>query len=201
MTATHVEELQALLVFVWRRQLAAAASRALASVDGDPDTGVLSVGFADLMSFSRLAQRLDQHELAVLVDRFDARSADVIAAAGGRLIKTVGDEVLFVCDRVADAVRIGLELAETMGADPLLPDVRVGIATGAVVTRMGDVFGPSVNLASRLTALAQPGTVLVDRRTALALEGDEEFQVEDQRTRAVRGMGLVRPGLVQRGSR
>jgi adenylate cyclase len=201
MSATHAEELQALLAFVWRRQLAAASGRALASADGDPDSGVLAVGFADMVSFTRLAQRLDQRELAALVDRFDARSADVIAAAGGRLIKTVGDEVLFVSERPADAVRIGLELAETMAADPVLPDVRVGIATGAVVTRMGDVFGRTVNLASRLTALAQPGTVLVDRRTAEELVGHDEFDVDVERTRAVRGMGLVRPGLVRRRSR
>jgi adenylate cyclase len=201
MSATHAEELQSLLAFVWRRQLAAASGRALASADGDPDSGVLAVGFADMVSFTRLAQRLDQRELAALVDRFDARCADIIAAAGGRLIKTVGDEVLFVSERPADAVRIGLELAEAMAADPVLPDVRVGIATGAVVTRMGDVFGRTVNLASRLTALAQPGTVLVDRRTAVELAGHDEFDVDVERTRAVRGMGLVRPGLVRRRSR
>ena len=72
-----------------------------------------------------------------------------------------GHEVLFVADSAGDAARIGLELAETMAEDPILPDVRVGIATGTVLTRMGDVFGRTVNLASRLTALAAPGTVMV----------------------------------------
>ena len=69
-------------------------------------------------------------------------------------------------EAVEKAILFGL----VVGAeDPVLPDVRVGIATGTVLTRMGDVFGSTVNLASRLTALAAPGTVLVDRDTADAL--------------------------------
>jgi adenylate cyclase len=196
----HLDDLQALLVFVWRRQLAAVAGRALGAAEGSV-SGVLSVGFADLVSYTRLSQRMEERELAALVDRFDALSADVIAGAGGRLVKTVGDEVLFVADRPQSAALIGLELAEAMAADPDLPDVRVGIATGAVLTRMGDVFGRTVNLASRLTALAQPGTVLIDRRTADAVERSGEFDLDVERTRAVRGMGLVRPGVVRRRSR
>ena len=129
MSAEHLDDLQALLVYVWRRQLAAVAGRALGSAEGSV-SGVLSVGFADLVSYTRLSQRMEERELAALVDRFDALSADVIAAAGGRLVKTVGDEVLFVADRPQSAALIGLELAETMAADPDLPDVRVGIATG-----------------------------------------------------------------------
>ncbi|MGZ4632096.1 MAG: adenylate/guanylate cyclase domain-containing protein [Actinomycetes bacterium] len=205
MLSEHVEDLEQLLVFVWRRQLAAVAGRALAAqergVGADGVAGVLSVGFADLVSYTRLSQKLEERELAALVDRFGKRSADVIAAAGGRLVKTVGDEVLFVADRAEDAAVIGLELAETMAEDPVLPDVRVGIATGAVVTRMGDVFGRTVNLASRLTALAAPGTVLVDRDTADALDGNTDCALDVERTRAVRGMGLVRPGVVRRPTR
>jgi adenylate cyclase len=200
MSAEHLDDLQALLVYVWRRQLAAVAGRALGAAEGSA-SGVLSVGFADLVSYTRLSQKLEERELAALVDRFDARSADVIAGAGGRLVKTVGDEVLFVADLPASAALIGLELAETMAEDPVLPDVRVGIATGTVLTRMGDVFGRTVNLASRLTALAQPGTVLVDQRTADALEASDGFDLDVERTRAVRGMGLVRPGVVRRRSR
>jgi adenylate cyclase len=197
----HLDDLEALLVYVWRRQLAAVAGRSLASVRGDDVSGVLSIGFADLVSYTRLSQKLEERELAALVDRFGRRSADVIAAAGGRLVKTVGDEVLFVADRPEDAALIGLELAEAMAEDPMLPDVRVGIATGTVLTRMGDVFGGTVNLASRLTALASPGTVLVDRDTAQALEGNTAFALDVERTRAVRGVGLVRPGVVRRPTR
>jgi adenylate cyclase len=194
----RLDDLDELLVFVWRRQLAAVAGRALAAAARETVTAQLSVGFADLVSFTRLSQKLEERELAGLVDRFGRRSADVIAGAHGRLVKTVGDEVLFVADSPADAATIGLELAETMAEDPVLPDVRVGIATGTVLTRMGDVFGRTVNLASRLTAQAAPGTVLVDSATADALADRDDFALDVERTRAVRGMGLVRPGTVRR---
>lgn len=196
--ARHLDDLEHLLVFVWRRQLAAVTGRALTAAGGDSVLGRLSVGFADLVSYTRLSQKLEERELASLVERFGRRSADVIAGAGGRLVKTVGDEVLFVADDPAEAALIGLELAETMAEDPVLPDVRVGIATGQVLTRMGDVFGKTVNLASRLTALAAPGTVLVDRDTADGLAGNHDFALDPERTRAVRGVGLVRPGVVRR---
>lgn len=198
LSGDHLEELEALLVYAWRRQLAAIAGRVLAAKDDSAVSGVLSVGFADLVSYTRLSQKLEERELAALVDRFGQRSSDVIAGSGGRLVKTVGDEVLFVADTAAAAALIGLELAETMAEDPMLPDVRVGIATGTVVTRMGDVFGRTVNLASRLTALAAPGTVLVDSDTAEALAGEVAYALDAQPTRTVRGMGLVRPGVVRR---
>lgn len=194
----HLDDLESLLLFVWRRQLAAVAGRALAVAARETVTGRLSVGFADLVSYTRLSQKLEERELARLVDRFGRRTADVVAGAHGRVVKTVGDEVLFVADSAVDAALIGLALAETMAEDPDLPDVRVGIATGTVLSRMGDVFGRTVNLASRLTALAAPGTVLVDADTAEALEGHPEVSFDAQRTRAVRGMGLVRPGVVRR---
>jgi adenylate cyclase len=198
LTTDHLDELGELLGYAWRRQLASVSGRVLTAGAAGTETGRLSVGFADLVSYTRLSQKLEERELAALVDRFGRRCADVIAAAGGRLVKTVGDEVLFVADLPERAALIGLELAETMAEDPVLPDVRVGIATGTVLSRMGDVFGRTVNLASRLTALAHPGTVLVDRGTADALAGNESFALDVERTRAVRGMGLVRPGVVRR---
>ena len=183
---------------VWRRQLASVAGRVLAAAESETVTSRRSVGFADLVSYTRLSQRLEERELAALVERFHRRTADVIAAGAGRLVKTVGDEVLFVADSARAAALIGLDLAEAMAVDPVLPDVRVGIATGPVAMRMGDVFGTTVNLASRLTALAAPGTVLVDRDTADALEGADGIALDIGRTRAVRGLGLVRPGVVSR---
>ncbi|MGH8940175.1 MAG: adenylate/guanylate cyclase domain-containing protein, partial [Actinomycetes bacterium] len=114
LAATHLEDLQALVVYAWRRQLAAVAGRALSPSTSEVVSGRLSVGFADLVSYTRLSQRLEERELAALVDRFGKRSADVIAAGSGRLVKTVGDEVLFVAERVERAAEIGLGLAETM---------------------------------------------------------------------------------------
>jgi adenylate cyclase len=197
-SADHLADFEQLLVAVWRRQLASVAGRVLAAAESETVTSRRSVGFADLVSYTRLSQRLEERELAALGERFHRRTADVIAAGAGRLVKTVGDEVLFVADSERAAALIGLELAEAMSVDPVLPDVRVGIATGPVAMRMGDVFGTTVNLASRLTALAAPGTVLVDRDTADALEGADGIALDIGRTRAVRGLGLVRPGVVRR---
>ena len=77
------------------------------------------------------------------------------------MIKTIGDEVLFVADDPLDAARIAL--AWSRPGDAEFPEVRVGLAYGDVVSRLGDVYGPVVNLASRLTSVARPGRVLVDR--------------------------------------
>jgi adenylate cyclase len=122
----------------------------------------------------------------------------VVVAGGGRVVKTVGDEILFVATTPTDAAAIALALAETMAAAPDLPDVRVGLATGPVVSRLGDVFGATVNIASRLTAMAQPGTVLVDGPTAAGALDDPSFELDDAAVRAVRGMGLIRVGVLRR---
>ncbi len=198
----HLEELagdlERLLVYSWRRQLAAAVSR-LAS-DSGPDgaaSSPITVGFADLVSYTRLSQGLTQRELIRLVQRFEGLASDVVAAGGGRVVKTVGDEVLFTAGNPGAGAIIALSLSEQMAIDPVLPDVRVGIAHGPVLRSLGDVFGPTVNLASRLTALAQPGTVVTDPGTAARLGGDDLVLVP-QRRRQVRGFGTVQPLLIAR---
>ena len=199
LASDHLEDFERLLVYVWRRQLAAVAGRALGG-PAELATGWLAVGFADLVAYTRLSQRLEERALALLVDRFETRASDAVAACSGRLVKTVGDEVLFVADTAERAIEIGLTLTETMADDDLLPDVRVGIASGAVVSRMGDVFGRTVNLASRLTAMAEPGGVLLDEATARVVEDQPRFQLDYTRTRAVRGLGLVRAAVVRRAA-
>jgi adenylate cyclase len=199
--ADHLAELEDLLVYAWRRQLAAVADRALVPADPEVEPGLRSVGFADLVSYTRLSQRLEERELGRLVLRFESRSNDVIAANHGRLVKSVGDEVLFVADEVEQAAEIALGLAETMAADSLLPDVRVGLARGNVVARLGDVFGTTVNLASRLTDDAAPGSVLCDERTADSLDGHPAYAIERKPPRMIRGIGQVSPGVLRRCSR
>lgn len=196
--AEHLMDFEAVMLYVWRRQLAATAGRVLAGRDEEVARRLRTVGFADLVSFTRLAQRLSERELAALVDRFEGLSADVIAAHGGRLVKTVGDEVLFLVPTAQAAAETGLDLAATMAADELVPDVRVGLATGLVLTRLGDVFGSVVNLASRLTAMARPGSVLVDPATAEELDADERFSLSALRPRTLRGLGQVTPHLLDR---
>jgi adenylate cyclase len=198
--AELADDLEALLVYAWRRHLAAAASW-LSDAEGDAELATaapLTVGFADLVSYTRLSQRLEQHELGVLVQRFEGLAADVVTAGGGRVVKTVGDEVLFTADEPRSGVVIALSLSEQMAVDEVVPDVRVGLAHGEVLRSLGDVYGPTVNLASRLTALAQPGTVVTDPGTGVLLHDEPDLVLVAQRPRQVRGFGLLRPLLVAR---
>ncbi len=196
------DRLEPLVAYAWRRHLAAAVERLMADAEPEVDHqgGVRSVGFADLVSFTRLVRRLSERELAALVQRFEALASDIVAAHGGRVIKTVGDEVLFAAGSPAAAAAIALDIAAAMAEDDLLPDVRSGLGTGPVVMRLGDVFGTTVNRASRLTGMAHPGEVLVDDTTAAALAEVSGFDLSVMRRRPVRGLGRVRPWRLQRAS-
>lgn len=199
------DDLEPLVVYAWRRQAASALERIVADAgiepaggEEAPHTTVRAVGFADLVSFTRLVRRLTERELAAMVQRFEALASDVITGHGGRVVKTVGDEVLFVVRPGPAAAQIALDIAQVLGGDDLLPDVRVGMATGPVVARLGDVFGTTVNRASRLTALARPGTVLVDVATVHTLAQVPDIEVLQLRGRTLRGIGHVVPWLLRR---
>jgi adenylate cyclase len=200
--AVLTDRLEPLLVYAWRRHLSATVARMLA--DADPEaygmTKMRSVGFADLVNFTALVRRMSERDLARLVSRFEALSADVITAHGGRLIKTVGDEVLFTTMGAAPAAAIALDLVETMTNDDVLPDVRCGMARGPIISRLGDVFGTTVNRASRLTAVAQAGSVLVDATMARELASLSGFELTGQRRRILRGVGPVTPSLLRRAT-
>lgn len=195
-------ELEELLVYVWRRQLAAAAGRLrqqLREPDGDK-AGKQAVGFADLVSFTRLSRSLSEEELAKLVSVFEANAADTVAFGGGRLIKTLGDEIMFAADSAPRAARIALDLMASMRRTPAVPELRIGVAYGHVVQRNGDVYGTTVNLASRLTVLAEPDTIVVDPDLADALAGDESFELRPLGQRIIRGLGEVEPSVLSAGS-
>src|SRR4029077_5012079 len=99
--------------------------------------------------------------------------ADVVAGQHGRVIKSIGDAVLFVNEDPIRAFDTAEGIIAVVGRDPRMPDVRVGLSTGSGVTRLGDVFGPPVNLAARLTAVARRNRVIVDRDTATLLPEDQ----------------------------
>jgi len=198
--ADIADDMEPLLVYAWRRHLSAAISRMITDAEPIEDQpGVMrTVGFADLVSFTRLVRRLSERELARMVQRFEALASDVVTAHGGRVIKTVGDEVLFVAIGAAPAAAIALDLVEAMGEDDVLPDVRVGMASGRVISRLGDVFGNTVNRASRLTAVARPRTVLVDDAIAASLASTSGFEMSVLRRRTLRGIGPVTPWVLRR---
>lgn len=188
-----------LLVYVWRRHLAAAVARAeaLGADDQDLSTTEVTVGFADIVSFTSLSNDMTEERIGDLVELFESRVHDVIAGRAGRAIKSLGDSVLFVNEDAVRALETAEDVIEVIGRDARMPDVRIGLASGSVVTRMGDVFGPPVNMAARLTQVARRNRVIIDDTTAALLPASV-FETRRMPPRPLRGFGLVEPVTVRR---
>ena len=144
--------LQDSVVYVWRRHLLAALGRRL---QADDSAGDLAVGFADLSGFTKLSEHVSVDRLAELVDEFERTAFDAVSTCGGRAVKLVGDEVMFVADSLSVGVDIGLDVAERLRAIEDMPPIHCGVAYGPTVSVGGDVFGPTANLAARLTSIAR----------------------------------------------
>ncbi len=192
--------LEDLQTYVWRRHLAATVSRMVMhpGATGGTDTEELTVGFADMVGFTRTTRRRSVAELSEMIERFGAVTTDVIADGGGRLVKTVGDEVLFVADDSAAGADIALGLRDRVRTEPVLPLLRIGLATGPVLPHYGDVYGEVVNIAARLTSTAHPDSVLVDRGVAEALDDDPRFVLQRIKPVAVRGYRRLNPFVLDR---
>ena len=179
--------LESLQNYVWRRHLAVAAGRLLATAPDEADIRTLVVGSSDLVGFTRMSRRLSPTQLIELIELFHGIAANVVADHRGRIVKTVGDAVLFVTDRPEDAAELGLDLIERTVAASGLPELRTGLAIGRTLTRFGDIYGEVVETASRLCTHARPGRVLVDHELAMALDGNPRFQLRLRRPLADRG--------------
>ena len=196
-------DFEQVLVHVWRAQLAAAGIRLLANTDITqeivPTRLTLAVGFADLVSFTRVSRELDERGLAELVEGFESRASDVVAKHGGRLVKTLGDEVLFTAagPRAAAMIALGLVAASRRKARRC----GSGWPTARCLPIMGDVFGTTVNLAARLTAIARPGTIIVDSELADGLVDVPGVEVGRLRRRPARGIGFVQPYVLREAGR
>jgi adenylate cyclase len=192
-------EVEAMLVHAWRRHLAVVIGRGLTPLL-EPSADELAhatVGFADIAGFTRLARVLSEDQLAVLVEAFETGAADVLAGHGARLVKTLGDEVMFVADGPDVAVAISTALHGLPGTGDVPLRLRIGLATGRVVNLMGDYYGETANRASRLTAVARPGQTLIDAATEDGLSDLSAYLVRHHRPRALRGLGRTRTTSVQ----
>ncbi len=132
-----------------------------------PDIVAFAVGFVDLVGFTTLTQSMATRELADLVERFEDTAYDVVAAYDGRLVKLIGDEVMFVTRSAGDACRIALTLLDRFAGDPAVTP-RGAITYGEMLVRGGDYYGPVVNLASRVAQIAVPSELLVTAEVAAA---------------------------------
>ena len=185
------------MLHVWRRQFAAATARSLV-VERDGGLPVMAVGFVDLVDFTRSTREWDAGTLERTLERFERDVALRVTAAGGRVVKTLGDEVLYVTDSALSAAEVALDTVEAHEDDDELPSVRAGVALGPVLLRMGDVFGSPVNLASRLTDEARPGRCWP---TAPRRRCCRSVRRAPLRRRSVRGYRSLVPHLVRRRPR
>jgi adenylate cyclase len=177
--------------FVWRRQLSAAARRRMMRATASSGDDGVVVGFADLVGFTAKTQQLEEHELAEVVGRFETVAYDVVSNGGGRVVKMIGDEVMFLHHDVCDGAELALSLAERFGDDAALSDVRVGLAYGAVLERDGDVYGHVVNLANRIVSVAYPGSVVVSKEVHDALEDHGDYYMRSLRSHYLKDIGRV----------
>lgn len=179
---------QRVQTLVWRRHLASALQNALSTSDGVNRT--LAVGFVDIVGYTSLSRKIGMDELDDLLETFETNAYDVITSRGGRVVKTLGDAVMFEVEDPVAAASIAIAL-QHLSADHGIPPLRVGMALGAVLTRLGDVFGEPVNIAARLTSSARPGTILVDTTLSSAVD-DDRFYFKSIGALNVRGYKRLR---------
>lgn len=182
---------QDMLLMQLRHQLDTDAVNAGERAAGAPLPGArhITVAFADLVGFTRLGETVPPEELVQLAERLAVLGRE-FAVPPVRFIKTIGDAVMFVSPEPAPLVDAVLRLVEAAQADETLPRLRAGIAAGEAVSRVGDWFGSPVNLASRVTGAARPGSVLVAEpvQAAVAAGGDDAFRWSFAGARHLKGI-------------
>ena len=172
MAAGVLPRIEALQSYVWRRHLSSAASRLLTTGSPSNPERAMAVCFVDIVGYTTQSKSLAEDELVEWIEGFEQVATGTVVDLGGRVIKTIGDEILFTADDPVAAAEIALALTERgLDEDDAFPAVRAGIAYGLVVNRLGDVLGPTVNIAARLTSVARPGAVVVDRGAYAVLSG------------------------------
>jgi adenylate cyclase len=150
-----------------------------------PGARMVAVAFADLVGFTRLGETLPPEELERMASHLAALAHEV-EVGPVRFVKTIGDAVMFVCSEpglLLKAIRDLIDLAAEQG----LPRLRAGVAAGEAVSRAGDWFGRPVNVASRITAVARPGTVLAAESARDAI-GCAFFEWTPAGTRHLKGV-------------
>lgn len=147
-----------------------AANRRMRLSRQDSDEATVAIGFVDLVGFTPLSRRLDDAELSRVLDGFEGRASDIATRHDGRVVKHIGDEVMFVAVDPNAACEIALELVEAVETLGRGVRPRGAVAFGPVLPRAGDYYGPVVNLASRVAELAVPYEILVTEELVHAAE-------------------------------
>ncbi|WP_421844867.1 adenylate/guanylate cyclase domain-containing protein [Mycobacterium sp.] len=152
-----------------------------------PGARYVTVAFADLVGFTRLGEVVSAEELGQLASRLADLARDMTAPPV-RLVKTIGDAVMFVCPDAAPLLDTVLRLVEVVDTDDTFPRLRAGVASGMAVSRAGDWFGSPVNAASRVTGVARPGTVLAAGSAREAIGDAGGFRWSSAGARRLKGI-------------
>lgn len=188
---TLVHALQANMLEQIRRDVIATTDLASGAIGGTVD---LTVCFADLVEFTRLGEEVPAEELGLVAGRLE-EMATAVAEPPVRLVKMIGDAAMFVSTEAEPLLRASLALiAAAEGEGDEFPLLRAGLATGSTLPQSGDYYGRSVNLASRITGVARPGSVVVDQAThdvvgdgfAFTFIGERRLKGIDSRTELFR---------------
>ncbi|PQM52320.1 adenylate/guanylate cyclase domain-containing protein [Mycolicibacter virginiensis] len=152
-----------------------------------PGARQLAVAFADMVGFTRLGEAIPPEELVGLVERL-ADLAHEVVNPPVRLVKTIGDAVMLVSSDAAKLLGATLQLLDRAADDPDLPQLRAGIASGWAVSRARDWFGSPVNVASRVTSVAEPGEVMTEGAARKAIGEAPGYTWSFVGTRALKGV-------------
>ena len=167
-----------------KRDVIAAADLEAGEIGGAVER---SICFADLVEFTSLGEEIAPEQLGEVVGRFEELATSVVTAPV-RLVKTIGDAVMMVSTETAPLIGAALDLVAAAAAEgDDFPILRAGIATGPTLPQSGDFYGRSVNLASRVTGIARPGSVLVDTPTREAA-GEDGFEYSFAGERRLKGI-------------
>jgi adenylate cyclase len=152
-----------------------------------PGSREVAICFADLVGFTRLGEEVPPDELGRMAVRLEQLATEAIARPV-RLVKTIGDAAMLACEEpeplLANALAL-IEAADEEGED--FPQLRAGVAVGPALLRAGDWFGRPVNLASRITSIARPGSLLAAGEIrALALDAYRWSFAGERRLRGIR---------------
>ncbi|MGZ4265801.1 MAG: adenylate cyclase regulatory domain-containing protein [Solirubrobacteraceae bacterium] len=169
-----------------RRGIIGRAEREAGQVAGSQE---MAVCFADLVGFTRLGGEVEPRELGSVAVKL-GELATKVARPPVRLVKTIGDAAMFVSPEPGPLVDVALTLLES-AEQAELPTLRAGVAVGPALARAGDFYGHAVNVASRVTGAARPGSVLCTREIRDAAR--DEFQWSSAGRHKLKGLSSAVP--------
>jgi len=185
---------------IWGRHFAAAVHRLTSEAlvrrgltDRDQQFPLLcGIGVTTIVDFAAHTQNFGLAEYANFLSNFHDQISDIVNATGGRVIKTLGDAIMFVTPDAETGARIGLEIAKLHSQGFGAP-TRTAFIWSRVMQYHGDLYGPGVNLATLLAGQMPANQLYVDEPTAAMLARQPAFELTEQPEIQVPGVGAIKP--------